>query len=143
MANIQAQLSTNLWDKALKALDPKDFQHISAFQYDQKKVLDEVLKEAQAKRDSALRERWRFKKKDGSVIILRDVFEKVVHWVSKYAQAVDVVANADPIHVGLPWAVVRFLLQVSLTEDHFLDPLLTGHKIPDFHFRRPSFWLLK
>ena len=128
MASAQAHGSTDLWDKALKALDPKYLQQISDFQCDPKKVLSEVLKEAQAKRDTAFGKRWTYKKSDGSVVILRDVFEKVVHWVSKYAQAVDVVANADPIHVGLPWAVVRFLLQVSLTKYHYLDPLLTGHK---------------
>lgn len=139
MATVQIHRSTDLWDKAIKALDPEDFQHITAFQYDQRKVLEEVLKEAQAKRDVAFAKRWTFKRSGGSVIILRDVFEKVVLQVSKYAQAVEIAANADPIHVGLPWAAVRFLLQVSHGQDHILGPLLTGCNISDCHFRCPSF----
>ncbi len=107
-----SQNATGLWRRALQVLHPNDKQLISAFQYDPRCVLVDVLAEAQAKRDAAISKRWRFKKSDGSTIILRDVFEKIVRSISKYTQAVDVAANADPIHAGLPWAVFRFLLQV-------------------------------
>jgi hypothetical protein len=48
----------------------------------------------------------------GREIILRDVVEKIVVWLDKFKAIGDVAANADPLHAGLPWAGVRFLLQV-------------------------------
>lgn len=37
---------------------------------------------------------------------------KVILWLDRFKTTVDVVANADPIHVGLPWAGMRLLLEV-------------------------------
>lgn len=113
METFRAQKSADLWGQALQALAPDDWQQISTFQYDHKRVLDDVLKEAQAHRDETLLKRWRFKKSDGTTIILRDVYEKIVHWISKFTQAMDVAVNSDPVHAGLPWAVVHFLLKVK------------------------------
>jgi hypothetical protein len=107
-----SQISAEFWSRALEALHPNDKQLISSPQHDPRCVLDDVLKEAQAKRDAAIAKRWKFKKSDGSTIIIRDVFEKIVRSVSRYTQALTVAANADPIHAGLPWAAFRFLLQV-------------------------------
>ena len=113
MGSLPSHRSAKLWAQALQALHPEDKQQISSFQYDHTQVLNDVLAEAQAKRDETLRKRWRFKKSDGSIIILRDVFEKVVHWISSFARVMDVAVNADPVHAGLPWAAVRFLLKVK------------------------------
>ena len=113
MESFQSHKSADLWGQALQELHPDDKQQVSTFQYDHKRVLNDVLKEAQAKRDETMRKRWRFKKSDGSTIILRDIFEKVVHWVSKFAQVMDVAVNVDPVHAGLPWAAMHFLLKVK------------------------------
>ncbi len=113
MGSFRLQKSVDLWGQALESLHPDDKQQISSFQYDPKRVLGDVFKEAQATRDKTLQKRWRFKKSDGSVIILRDVFEKIVHWISKFAQVATVAVNADPVHAGLPWAAVYFLLKVK------------------------------
>jgi ankyrin repeat domain-containing protein 50 len=48
----------------------------------------------------------------GKKIILRDVAEKIVSWLDKFKQVGDAAANFDPVHASLPWAGVRFLLQV-------------------------------
>ena len=50
----------------------------------------------------------------GKEIILRDIAEKIVHWLNKFKTLGDVVVNFDPIHASLPWAGVRFLLQVLI-----------------------------
>jgi hypothetical protein len=55
MINITAsQISTEFWSRALEALHPNDKQLISCPQHDPRCVLDDVLKEAQAKRDAAI-----------------------------------------------------------------------------------------
>lgn len=41
------------------------------------------------------------------------VYKNIVDCVAKFIQVGDVVAQIDPIHVGLPWAGIRFILQVS------------------------------
>lgn len=48
----------------------------------------------------------------GGVIIVRDVLEKVAHWIKRFLQVGDVIVNYDPGHTALPWAAVRLILQV-------------------------------
>ena len=100
------------WKKACEALPPDDKKRILSVQVPC--CLDDVLKEARIKRDLAVSKRWKLIKSDGTAIILRDVFEKILSWISRYTQVADVLANADPVHAGLPWGACRFLLQVSI-----------------------------
>lgn len=48
----------------------------------------------------------------GEEIILRDVAGKALFWLSKFKEVGDIAVNFDPVHASLPWAAVRFLLQV-------------------------------
>nr|POF13683.1 hypothetical protein CFP56_02706 [Quercus suber] len=41
-----------------------------------------------------------------------DTANKVLLWLDRFKSVGDVVANVDPIHVGLPWAGIRMLLGV-------------------------------
>ena len=66
----------------------------------------------QEKRDIAHKKRWKFTKSNGSVVILRDVFEKIFKSISRYAKVIDVAVNVDPLHAAPAWAVIRLLLQV-------------------------------
>ena len=40
--------------------------------------------------------------------------DKVVGWLNRFTAVGDVVANVDPVHVGLPWAGIRLLLEVRV-----------------------------
>jgi len=51
---------------------------------------------------------------NGQQVILRDVAEKVIVWLNKFKEVGDIAMNFDPVHLALPWAGVRFLLQVRL-----------------------------
>lgn len=79
-------------------------------------VQEAVLKEIETKRDLALRKRWKFKRSNGDVVIVRDVLEKITKWVNKFKDTGDVVAQYDPAHLALPWAAFRFLLQTAVSE---------------------------
>jgi hypothetical protein len=48
----------------------------------------------------------------GKEIIMRDVAGKIIFWLNKFKEVGDVAVNFDPVHASLPWAGVRFLLQV-------------------------------
>lgn len=51
---------------------------------------------------------------NGRQIILRDVAEKIIVWIDRFKQVGDIAVNFDPVHASLPWAGIRFLLEVGL-----------------------------
>ena len=53
-------------------------------------------------------------KKKGKEVMLRDVGTKILHWVDRFKQIGDIIVQYDPAHAALPWAGIRFLLQVGL-----------------------------
>jgi hypothetical protein len=67
---------------------------------------------AARKRDECDAKRWRFEL-HGRTYILRDVAEKVIAWLNTFKQVGDVAVQYDPGHAPLPWAGVRFLLEVG------------------------------
>ena len=46
------------------------------------------------------------------MIDLRDRADKILEWVEKFKQIGDIAVQYDPVHAALPWAGIRFLLQV-------------------------------
>ena len=55
--------------------------------------------------------KWTYK---GRQIYLHDQVDKVLQFLDKFKSVGDVIANVDPVHVGLPWAGVRTILEVSM-----------------------------
>jgi hypothetical protein len=43
---------------------------------------------------------------------LQDTADKIIVWLDKFKVVGDIAVNVDPMHAGLPWAGIRFLLQV-------------------------------
>jgi hypothetical protein len=76
-------------------------------------VLEEVLSIVNEKKRLCLEKRWKWTNSKNETIIIRDVFEKVSCWISKFVEVVDVAVQYDPGHAALPWAAVRALLKVS------------------------------
>jgi len=46
------------------------------------------------------------------MVIFVDLFGKIIKWIDLFKQVGDVAVQYDPVHAALPWAGVRFLLQV-------------------------------
>lgn len=55
---------------------------------------------------------WNYK---GRQIYLFEQADKVVRLLDKFKAVGDIAANADPIHVGLPWAGIRAILEVRIS----------------------------
>ena len=51
----------------------------------------------------------------GKQIILRDVAEKIMIWINRFKSNSETAGNYAPGNASLPWAAVRFLLQVLLS----------------------------
>jgi hypothetical protein len=63
-------------------------------------------------RQECIKRKWRYRRKSGETVIVSDLFNKVISWIDLFKQVGDTAAQYDPVHAALPWAGVRFLLQV-------------------------------
>jgi hypothetical protein len=103
----------NLWDHALQKLDPVDKRRIDSNRAHQRAVLDDLMKIVTEKQRVSVKRQWKYTKRNGEVVLIRDAFQKVVNWVKKFREVGDAVAQYDPAHMSLPWAGIRLLLQAS------------------------------
>ena len=76
-------------------------------------MLSDLRDETEKARLQCIARRWKYTKKTGETVILRDLLDKVLKWVDLFKQVGDVAVSFDPTHAALPWAGVRFLLQVQ------------------------------
>ncbi|RSL79052.1 hypothetical protein CEP52_017570 [Fusarium oligoseptatum] len=79
-----------------------------------KKTLDELLAVTEQARKRLVDKSWSFKRKNGEVVFVRDLLAKTVKWVNHFKDVGDIVVQYDPAHAALPWAGVRFLLNVAV-----------------------------
>ena len=100
-------------------------RHIPLASIDIQSAVQGAINAANSKRQACLNNRWSFTL-NGRNVILREKADKVVYWLDRFKSVGDVVANADPIHIGLPWAGVRLLLEVWKRCRNFLLLNLTS-----------------
>jgi len=82
------------------------------------KTFAQSLEEKKNECDS---KRWTlFKRGDGTEVKLRDVLEKITFWVRRFESIGDAVTQFDPVHAALPWAGVKFLIEVRVCSLHIL-----------------------
>ena len=114
LANLMShnRRSENLWDKALEALSDNDKKQINFGQHDKGAILNSLLEVVEEKKRACADNLWKYKKQNGEIVPLRDILEKVARWVDKFREVGDVAVQYDPSHATLPWAGVRFFLQV-------------------------------
>lgn len=105
----------SLWDEAFQSLSEEDRQLLEPLKADKLAALDKALHAVEEKRQKCLEQRWTFKKPNGERVILRDLCEKVIVWIDKFKQVGDAAVQYDPGHASLPWAGIRFILQVGYT----------------------------
>ncbi|KAJ8063425.1 hypothetical protein OCU04_008644 [Sclerotinia nivalis] len=126
----RTSLSPNsIFDQAVRRLQNGDQdifeQHNSTNNIDI--ILDDVYKLAKEKQNTCENKRWKFSYGKHRVV-LRDVAEKVTSRLGRFTQIGDIIANVDPLHVGLPWAGIRLLLQVVTSDSYTMGSLFMGLK---------------
>ena len=102
----------NLWDKAVDALKDKHKHNVDFQRADKNAILADILEEVQKKKQACIEGRLKYKRKNGEFLVLYDVYEKMVKWVTKFKEVGDIAVQYDPGHAALPWAAIRFFLQV-------------------------------
>ena len=108
--------STNRWAAALNHLSSDDRQALQFDGQDKLNILKDLQRLTEDAQATSIERRWRFRRpgRAGETVILRDLFSKVVAWINRFKEIGDIVVQYDPIHAALPWAGVRFLLQMAV-----------------------------
>ncbi|KAF7562204.1 hypothetical protein G7046_g1935 [Stylonectria norvegica] len=74
--------------------------------------LDTIMQEKQQQVEAKT---WKFDF-GGRKIVLRDVVGKIIGLVKTFKDFGDAAATIDPIHCALPWAAVKFVLQIATAD---------------------------
>jgi hypothetical protein len=99
-----------LWKEAYASLPREKDRH--SLDADAIVDLDQILEDVKRKMEVCRAKQWTIKNRQGHKVILRDVFAKIATWIDKFKQVGDVAIQYDPGHAALPWAAIRFVLQV-------------------------------
>ena len=108
--------SSNLLHDALKRLSDDDRATLQGYTChntsDIGLVLEQTLVAAKEKQRHCIEKTWTFTVK-GRTIDVKYKADRVVGWLNRFKAVGNIVANVDPVHVGLPWAGIRLLLEVK------------------------------
>lgn len=92
-------------------------------QTDKLSILSELLALTENARQESIKKKWRYTRKSGETVIITDLLGKVIKWVDIFKQVGDAAIQYEPVHAALPWAGIRFLLQVCDCRIHGEDLL--------------------
>lgn len=104
--------SNDLWACAAAELSDEDRSYINFSCSDKLYILSDLLALTEHSKQECIEKKWRYTGKSGETVIIMDLFGKVIRWIDLFKQVGDAAVQYDPVHTELPWAGVRFLLQV-------------------------------
>ncbi len=110
MLTVASRSSEDLWALAVSKLSQDEQRAISTM--GKLETIASILEYVQNSERVSISKQWRYKRKSGEVVILRDLFGKLVKWLQRFKEIGDIAVQYDPVHAALPWAGVRFLLEV-------------------------------
>ena len=120
----------DLWALALQCLAEKDREGLLVTgQRAQNNVLEQLWTEVRQQQQDFEADAFRFNFRGGQ-IVPRNIADRALTLLDKFKQIGDVAVNFDPVHAALPWAGVRFLLQVRVLF-RFPCALVTGYYRPN------------
>ena len=109
------QEASDLWTKAyneLLAEDQQDLRRVGNTDGDKPEKLEtlrQLLGYAMGAKGETIARQWKLRW-GGKEINVREKVEKLAGWITKFKEVMDIAVQCDPVHAGLPWAGVRFIL---------------------------------
>ncbi|OAL55020.1 hypothetical protein IQ07DRAFT_608823 [Pyrenochaeta sp. DS3sAY3a] len=123
---VQQQSIHDLWADAAAQLSDNDRKNINFSRDDKLNILAELLSSAEKCKQKFLDSRWKYTRKSGETVIISDLFGKIVRWIDSFRQIGDIVMQYDPAHAALPWAGVRFVLQIVVNTTNQAESVIEG-----------------
>jgi hypothetical protein len=80
-------------------------------------AFDEVHAHARELQQRSMIKRWTWTYRDRQMYLFEQA-DKVVRLLDRFKAVGNIVANVDPVHVGLPWAGVRAILEVRIGQQN-------------------------
>ena len=109
-----AHTSQTIWDEALENLTPKQQGSFSHCNFSMPTDSRELINAVRSKQVELGKLSWPSHSKLGNRIFnVEKLMENVINWVDRFKSIGDIIAQYDPTHIALPWAGIRFLLQVG------------------------------
>jgi hypothetical protein len=106
-----------LWSQAFSRLTPADRDQLQSLaSRNHIDILSDLLSLTKTSHQESLRKRWKYVRKNGEVVIIRDLFAKIAKWLDIFKQIGDQAVQYDPAHAALPWAGIRFVLQMAVND---------------------------
>lgn len=102
----------DLWASAATKLSDEDQKNINFSIPNKLNILSDLHELTIQSKQECIKKRWRLKRKSGETVIFADLFGKIIKWIDLFKQVGDTAIQYDPVHAALPWAGIRFLLQV-------------------------------
>jgi hypothetical protein len=118
----------SLWDTANDELDPEIGKILATVNKGNGSVIEAVSKEAVTQQKALAAKRWKATI-GGKEIMLRDVLAKIVRWIDHFKAVGDIAMQFNSGAASLPWAAVRFLLQIAVNDKQYLDATIEGIEI--------------
>ena len=126
-----------MWTKAVDQLSEEDKQQIDVLNSDKRGLIQDVIKVVEGKHQLCVENQWKFRT-GTETVPMRDPLGRIVAWINKFRDVGTIMMQYDPTHAAIPWAAIRFLLEVS-PQDYgvsivsFLSDELTGsdERFPD------------
>lgn len=102
-----------LWQEAFDGLTAKDQESLDFAGSEARSDWSTVRATILQKQDECLKKQWiLYTNKNGEKVMVREVFDRMSGWISKFKEVGDIAVQYDPSHAALPWAAVRFFLEV-------------------------------
>ncbi|KAF2194322.1 hypothetical protein K469DRAFT_783362 [Zopfia rhizophila CBS 207.26] len=126
LSTVPQESINDLWALAAAQLSDDDKRNINFSRSDRLNILADLHAEAERFKQRSIESRWKYARKSGETVIIRDVFDKIVRWIDIFKQVGDVAVQYDPAHASLPWAGIRFILQIAVNDTNKLSLVVEG-----------------
>ena len=122
---------SDLWASALSTLTEEDRQRVALDGKDKLDILTDMQLLTEEAKSKSFEKRWRIRRPGarGETIVLRDLFAKIAHLLNRFKEIGDIAVQYDPVHAALPWAAMRFLLQIPVNDIDNFHFVLEGAEV--------------
>ena len=90
-------------------------------------IIDSLLFEVATRKDDLEQKRWTIQFGDRT-IVLRDQLTRIAKAVQVFKDPGGTFASLDPVHAGLPWACICFLMQLTISDADQYDAMVSAVK---------------